>query len=177
MCVSDQESINNCLNGRAESYRYLVNKYQGLVTGIIQSKYRTRETDDIVQEGFVRAYQKLKSLKNQQTFLPWLIGITRRVMLESSRREIRHKDAIIELASMGDCEARARSGENDIELEKAVHDLPEIYRNVILLRYYRGLSCQQIADKENVTLGTITKRLSRAYQKLRVELGMKFRDE
>ena len=170
MCVSDQESINNCLGGRAESYRYLVNKYQGIVTGIIQSRYRVRETDDIVQEGFFRAYQKLTTLRNSQIFLPWLIGITRRVMLENIRHDKRDKNAIADLAVIRSGHEAEPCITNDIELEKAIYNLSEIYRNVILLRYYRGLSCQQIADKENVPLGTITKRLSRAYEKLREEL-------
>ena len=48
-------------------------------------------------------------------------------------------------------------------LEEAIAVLPESYRQVILLRYYEGLSCQEVATRLGMPLGTVTKTLSRAY--------------
>jgi len=48
--------------------------------------------------------------------------------------------------------------------------LPENHRQVILLRYYEGLSCQEVATRLAMPLGTVTKTLSRAYVQLRHEL-------
>jgi DNA-directed RNA polymerase specialized sigma24 family protein len=53
----------------------------------------------------------------------------------------------------------------------AIAALPEPYRQVILRRYYGDLSCAQVAEGLAVPLGTVTKRLSRAYAMLRVSLG------
>ena len=53
------------------------------------------------------------------------------------------------------------------EVTRAVGELPEIYRQVVLLRYYAGLSCAEISRDLEVPLGTATKRLSRAYSLLR----------
>jgi RNA polymerase sigma-70 factor (ECF subfamily) len=55
-------------------------------------------------------------------------------------------------------------------LEEAIAALPEAYRHVILLRYYEGLSCQDVATRLELPLGTVTKTLSRAYALLRQEL-------
>jgi len=55
-------------------------------------------------------------------------------------------------------------------LEEVIAALPENYRQVILLRYYEGLSCQEVATRLGMPLGTITKTLSRAYLLLRQEL-------
>ena len=55
-------------------------------------------------------------------------------------------------------------------LEEAIAVLPESYRQVILLRYYEGHSCQEIATRLGMPLGTVTKTLSRAYALLRQEL-------
>jgi RNA polymerase sigma factor (sigma-70 family) len=55
--------------------------------------------------------------------------------------------------------------------------LPENHRQVILLRYYEGLSCQEVATRLAQPLGTVTKTLSRAYALLRQELGARERAE
>jgi RNA polymerase sigma-70 factor (ECF subfamily) len=67
---------------------------------------------------------------------------------------------------------RGDAAENPKEypLEEAVAALPETYRQVILLRYYEGLSCQEVATRLGTPLGTITKTLSRGYALLRQEL-------
>ena len=54
--------------------------------------------------------------------------------------------------------------------ETALAALPETYRQVILLRYYEELSCQEVAERLDMPLGTVTKTLSRAYALLRQEL-------
>jgi RNA polymerase sigma factor (sigma-70 family) len=55
-------------------------------------------------------------------------------------------------------------------LEEVIAVLPESYRQVILMRYYEGLSCQDVATRLGMPLGTVTKTLSRAYALLREEL-------
>jgi RNA polymerase sigma-70 factor (ECF subfamily) len=62
-------------------------------------------------------------------------------------------------------------------LEEAIAVLPEAHREVILLRYYEGLSCQEVAMRLDMPLGTVTKTLSRAYALLRQELKVRERDE
>jgi RNA polymerase sigma factor (sigma-70 family) len=55
-------------------------------------------------------------------------------------------------------------------LEEVIALLPESHRQVILMRYYEGLSCQDVAPRLGMPLGTVTKTLSRAYALLRTEL-------
>jgi RNA polymerase sigma-70 factor (ECF subfamily) len=78
-----------------------------------------------------------------------------------------------------DCEAAqsllagSAGADSDYPIEEAIAALPESYRQVILLRYYEGLSCQEIATRLGMPLGTVTKTLSRAYALLREELKMR----
>lgn len=58
----------------------------------------------------------------------------------------------------------------DYGLERAIAALPDSYRELILLRYYGGYSCPQVAEQLNMPLGTVTKTLSRAYAELRKSL-------
>ena len=62
-------------------------------------------------------------------------------------------------------------------MERAVAELPDPYREVILLRYYSGQSCKQIADHLKMPIGTVTKQLSRAYAILRKSLEKQTLDE
>ena len=55
----------------------------------------------------------------------------------------------------------------DAPLERAIGRLPESQRNIVLLRYYGGLTCAQVARRLELPLGTVTKNLSRAYALMR----------
>jgi RNA polymerase sigma factor (sigma-70 family) len=113
----------------------------------------------------VRAFFRLGKLKKGHAFFPWLMGIAHRVMLEAFRRRRRFKS----LSDGAELIAESSSDnlENDGELAAAVARLPEIYREVTILRYFGGLSCAEVGQRLGVPLGTVTKRLSRAYALLR----------
>ncbi len=69
--------------------------------------------------------------------------------------------------------AQAAGPGRDWPLAKTIAELPDSYRELILLRYYAGLSCGRIADQLDMPLGTVTKNLSRAYAMLRESLKQK----
>jgi RNA polymerase sigma factor (sigma-70 family) len=56
---------------------------------------------------------------------------------------------------------------DDFQLQRAFSQLPDAYREIILLRFYANQSCQQIARNLNMPVGSVTKTLSRAYAQLR----------
>jgi RNA polymerase sigma-70 factor (ECF subfamily) len=137
--------------------------------------YLTRRLDDpeaaaeVAQESFVRAYFGLNKLKKGDAFLGWLLGIAQRVMLENFRRHGRERS----LPSSADPAAPSTYPNNvdTADLAEAVAALPDIYRDVTVLRYFGGLSCAEVAERLGVPLGTVTKRLSRAYALLREALS------
>ena len=59
---------------------------------------------------------------------------------------------------------------HDYGLRRAISGLDESYRKLILLRYYGNCSCSRIAEQLEMPIGTVTKKLSRAYAKLRRSL-------
>ena len=73
--------------------------------------------------------------------------------------------------------ANAASQQEDYPWEEAIALLPENHRQVILLRYYEGLSCQEVATRLAMPLGTVTKTLSRAFLLLRQDLQARERAE
>jgi RNA polymerase sigma-70 factor, ECF subfamily len=168
MTASDAESIAQCLAGRPDSYRPLVERYQAPVRAFVRGKVRDAATaEDITQESFIRAYESLAKLHQPQAFFAWLLGIAQRVILEHQRADSRQRDVIARLVRQP---PPAPEDPRDEELERAVAELPQPYREVVLLRYYGQLSCAEVAQRLALPLGSVTKNLSRAYAMLRQKL-------
>lgn len=168
MELSDQECVEGCRAGHVQEFEILVARYQKpLFAYLIRRLGNPSQAEEAAQEAFVRAFQGLGSLRKPGLFHSWLIGIAARLLKEQFRlaeRQERGREAA------GTLWGEAPGSQSDYPVEEAIAELPESYRQVILLRYYEGLSCQETATRLEVPLGTVTKMLSRAYEKLRQEL-------
>jgi RNA polymerase sigma factor (sigma-70 family) len=168
MALTDGQYVERSRDGRPEDFRLLVERYQRPLFAYLSSRLgNTLEAEEAAQESFVRAFVSLKKLRKPESFYAWLLGIAGRVLKEQFRAlQRRQRESAI---------AESLSAENhgaalEYPLEEAIAVLPESYRQVILLRYYEGLSCQEVATRLGMPLGTVTKTLSRAYALLRQEL-------
>jgi RNA polymerase sigma-70 factor (ECF subfamily) len=168
---TDEDCIRMCWDGRPEAFRHLVGRYEGPLRAFLVARLDDRdEASEAVQETFVRAYFALPRLKRPEVFWSWLLGIADRVAMESRRRR-RRAPRQGETAFLDGVEARAESGgHSDGALARIVAELPGPQREVIFLRFYGGRSCDEIARRQGVPVGTITSRLSRAYATIREAL-------
>ena len=167
MCQTDRDRIACCLDGHPEAFRELVGRYQGVLLSHLAGRMGDRDrAEEAVQETFVRAYFSLSKLKKPESFFSWLIGIANRVALEQHRSDRRQREIA---QMMSEPEARPELS-HDYALERAITQLPERYQRVVLLRYYGQRSCAHVAEELGIPLGTVTKRLSRAYGMLREAL-------
>jgi RNA polymerase sigma factor (sigma-70 family) len=117
----------------------------------------------------------MNKLKRPGAFFSWLLGISDRVAKEQQRKQQirRQREAIRSYSE----EAESPELSQDYALEAAIAEMPEAYRRVVLLRYYGGYSCSQIAELFEMPLGTVTKTLSRAYVMLRESLQQQKKEE
>jgi len=169
MCRSDQDCIDQCLNGRPNEFRQLVLRYERPIMSYLARRLGDEEAAaEVAQESFVRAYFRLDTLRKGDAFFTWLMGIAQRVMLETFRR--RGRATSLSEAADPVASPAATAAESDSRLAEAVAALPDIYREVTVLRYFGGLSCAEVGERLGVPLGTVTKRLSRAYALLRESL-------
>jgi len=165
---SDADYVVSSRNGHPDDFRLLVQRYQRPLFAYLSSRLRDPlEAEEAAQESFVRAFTSLRKLRKPESFYAWLMGIAGRVLKEQFRAMARRREE--------ECRAAELPAENpgtppEYPLEEAIAVLPESYRQVILLRYYEGLSCQEVATRLGMPLGTVTKTLSRAYALLRQEL-------
>lgn len=168
MCQSDRDIVENCLNGRPEAFRHLVRRYEGPLVSHLTGRLGDREqAEETAQETFVRAYFALGKLRKPDSFFAWIVGIGDRVVLEQQRAQRRQREIAVEAAQRSEQETH----NFDLPLQETIARLPDIYREAIQLRYFGELSCSEVAERLSVPLGTVTKRLSRAYALLRNALS------
>jgi RNA polymerase sigma-70 factor (ECF subfamily) len=169
MCTTDAECIEQCRNGRPDAFRQLLVRYERPLMAYLTRRLGDSEAAaEVAQESFVRAFFRVNTLNKQDTFFSWLLGIAHRVMLESFRRH--HRERALSTAGDPADPGTLQSDDQDSELADAVAALPDIYREVTVLRYFGGLSCAEVGSRLGIPIGTTTKRLSRAYQILRQSL-------
>ncbi len=169
MSITDKFYIERCLDGQPDDFRYLVRRYQAVLLAHLAGKLGNRDrAEEAAQETLVRAYFGLGKLKKPDSYFSWLLGIATRVAKEQQRQEQRHRQQ--ENIRSFSKEIPTPELSQDYGLEKAIGELPDSHRKVILLRYYGGYSCSQVAEQLDKPLGTVTKTLSRAYAALRKSL-------
>ena len=166
MTSGDGECVKLCLDGRPEAFKHLVARYEKPLMCYLSARLGNADAaQEAAQEAFVRAYFALRKLRNREVFFPWILGIAGRVVKEVLRARRRTG------GSLPPERDGVRSDPSDaLDLAQAVSSLPDGYREVVLLRYYAGLSCLEVAERLGIPLGTVTKRLSRAYAALRESL-------
>ncbi|MBT8070040.1 MAG: sigma-70 family RNA polymerase sigma factor [Gammaproteobacteria bacterium] len=126
--------------------------------------------EDMVQEAFVRAWNKLELFKGDSKFGTWLHRVTVNVVL--SDRRIRIKRLKREQAFSDDIE-RVQVGERNVfaglrkDLEAAIAGLPERARTVLILYDVEGYQHQEIADMTGMAVGSSKAQLHRARKMVR----------
>ena len=132
------------------------------------------EAEDAAQDGFVKAWRALGRFRPGAPFKPWLLRIV--VNEAHNRRRSAGRRAHLALRAAaaepsGDAapspEAALLSTETREALLAAVNELPDDQREVISLRYFLGLSAQEIAQILDLPEGTVKSRTSRALERLR----------
>jgi len=164
MTQNDKYFIEQCLDGRPDEFRHLVTRYQPAVNAYLTSQlHNLSNAEDAVQETFVRAYFGLKELKKRESFSSWLLGIANRV----AKEQVRNRMPLADMEELAAQQTAEPNDSDDLKLQRAFAQLPDAYREIILLRFYANQSCQQIAQNLTMPLGSVTKTLSRAYAQLR----------
>ena len=118
--------------------------------------------EDAVQESFARALTRLRSLKNRAKFAPWLAAICRNVakdMVATKARQISNQHS-----------SRAAASEDADEtsqvVRQAIERLPARAKELLILRYYNGLSYDEISSVLGISKATINGRLTRAKRQI-----------
>ncbi len=129
------------------------------------------DAEDLTQQVFLVAQQKLGQLRKAESARAWLFAILRNTFFKDRQRRRPIPVATLQL-DIDAIPAEIPDGEQiDSErLQEAINQLPDGFRVVLIMFYFEGCSYREIAEKLDLPIGTVMSRLARAKGHLRARL-------
>jgi RNA polymerase sigma-70 factor (ECF subfamily) len=163
--------------GEARAFEELVIAHQHRVFGVALRMLGSRaEAEDIAQEAFLRAHGAVADFRGDARLSTWLYAIVSRLCLNrlasAERRLARHGDEVLVRLPGHEADPAASLERREMEsaLHRAIAELPEERRIVVVLRDLEGLSYDEIAAALALEPGTVRSRLHRGRAELRERL-------
>ncbi len=181
---NDVELIHRIIEGDDSAFTALVEKYQKQVHALAWRKIGDFHiAEDITQDTFLKAYQKLTTLKNPQRFAGWLYVIAtsccqawlRKKQIQTESLEEIDTDALEPEAYsryVSEEETKVTVAAQRQVVKKLLTTLPESERTVITLHYFGEMTCEKMSEFLGVSANTIKSRLRRARNRLKQEEPM-----
>ena len=187
--LTEQEMIAAILAGENQLYHELIRPHERNVY-VMALSYMKNEADaeDVAQEAIVRAFRKLSSFRAESKFSTWLISIT----INEARTRLR-RQALVRMESLDQLdeykgispallrdwreipsEAIERDEVRNL-IQQAIGQLPDIYRQVFLLRDVEELTTSETAETLNISVPSVKVRLHRARMMLQKQLAPQLR--
>ncbi len=164
---SDDELIDTVIGGDSSAFAELVRRYERAAAATAWNVLCDfHAVQDATQNAFVEAFRHLNTLLHPEHFGAWLMQITRREALRMASQTVRTRplEPDTELATI---DTPGALTELCGELLAAIGSLPEQERVVVGLRYLDGHTVSEIARLTGRPVGTVTKQLSRAVERLK----------
>lgn len=152
-----------------ELYRRHTSRLLGFVTRFLAGT--DPEDEDVVQETWIRACERLGQFEWRSTFSTWLLGIGLNVVRDHLRRSGRSRT--VPADPPPDRPGPHVAHEERIDLERAIRVLPDDYRMVLVLHDVEGMKHHEIAERLGIPVGTTKSQLFRARRMLRELLSEK----
>ena len=182
---TDEELMLQVMDGSEGAFGGLVDRYSQRVLNTIYRYIGDRHrSEDLTQEVFLRVHLHRKNYKPGGKFSAWLFTIAVNLAKNEIRSRVRHRgtqsldhlqeisgDAELALVDRGRRpDRKAEDAELQGAVAEAVAELPESYREAVVLRDLEGLSYEEISEILNVPGGTVRSRINRARQLLKKKL-------
>ncbi|MBN1973062.1 MAG: sigma-70 family RNA polymerase sigma factor [Sedimentisphaerales bacterium] len=174
------ELLEASIKGNTAAFESVVKKYQSFVCAITYSAIADVEkSEDMAQETFLHAWNNLSKLKDLSKFKSWLITITRNIISDSLRKQKR--DLINKAAPIEEIENvhikqvepdnQVMTSEQQAVVYDALMQIPEKYREPLVLFYRQGQSVKNIAGQLDLSEELVKQHLSRGRKMLREQVA------
>ena len=172
--TTDQQLIEQTLNGDTSSFGKLVERYQDFVFTIAFRIMKVREeAEEVAQDSFIKAFESLKSFRGESKFSSWLYSIAYRKALDALRKNKKYKASeIIDDITEGEVSGieDALHYLEDEERKKAIQDcilkLAADEAAIITLYYFQDQSVREISSITQLSEDNIKVKLYRSRKKL-----------
>ena len=180
----DVDLIQRVLSGDEDAFTTLVEKHRKWIHSLAWREIGDfHAAQEITQDTFIQAFKSLPSLRDPNRFSGWLHVIAKRQCIEWLRRKpimMQSLDAMpnAELERLSYAryldEERTQASTDGLRevVERLLQKLPVNERSVMVLHYYKGLTCEEVSALLDVSLNTVKSRLYRARKRLETEESM-----
>src|SRR5215813_1109581 len=169
---NDLRLVEAARDGDRGAFGRLYDRYARMVHGILLARVPLSEVDDLVQDVFLLALPRLRSLRDITRFGAWLAAIARNRANDYHRQCVEQVELSDDL-SASEGSGQTKSGPQDAEASHIlalIRSLPESYRETLLLRLVEGMTGPEIAARTGLTPGSVRVNLHRGMQQLREKL-------
>lgn len=189
--VTDEELIFRFQGGEIEAYNEIVSRYKDRLTNYIYRYVGNfDECDDIVQDTFVKVYVSKHLYKEIANFSTWIytiaINLAKTKLVKQQKYKTfsisdvyddENKDFDIKDESYGGPEVDANSKFLSAHIQKALNQINENYRELVVLRDIEDFSYEEIVEMTGLPMGTVKSRINRGREKLQVLLKDIYKEE
>ncbi len=154
-------------HGDRDAFARLHRAYAPMVHGILLARVPRGEVDDLVQDVFIVAMERIGSLRDDAAFGGWLAMIARNRATDFHRS--RRDD--VELLDDVTHDPTSHIDSEAAHVLLLVKSLPEAYRETLILRLVEGMTGPEIAERTGLTPGSVRVNLHRGMQMLKEKLG------
>ncbi len=172
--MTDEQAVLRCQDGEREAFRHLVERYQDVLfgTAVLMTGDRA-QAEEHVQEAFLAAWRGIQGFQSERPVKPWLVRILVNTVVSQRRRRV---VSTVSLEYESEAEDAARPADEieaqheRLAIRQALAGLNPEQRQVVVLRFFAGLTVPQLAEATGVREGTVKSRLHRALGQLRDQL-------
>jgi RNA polymerase sigma-70 factor (ECF subfamily) len=167
--ADDRLLVQAARRGDRRAFGALFERYSPMVHGILLARVSPRFVDDLMQDVFVAALERLASLQKAEAFGGWLAAIARNRTIDFHRTKkptAELDDEMVPASGGGAARADAE------RILREIQQLPEAYRETLVLRLVEGMSGPEIAERVGMTPESVRVNLHRGMKMLRERLGI-----
>ena len=169
--AGDIEMVVAARGGDRAAFGRLYERYGRMVHGVLLARLPRRQVEDLVQDVFLAALERLDTLRDPAHFGAWLATIARNRATDFHRRARETVEVTEELS------APEQSGQAEaLAVLAMLRDLPDAYRETLVLRLVEGMTGPEIAARTGMTDGSVRVNLTRGMKLLRAKLGVGVQD-
>lgn len=178
--TNEIELLRACIDGKTKAFEEIVQKYQSFICAITFSATSDVEkSEELAQETFINAWKNLAQLKDLTKFRAWLCSIARSIIRNYFRRErrdvISHAKPIDEMGDISSegfepVEATIHK-EQQVVIRQALEQIPEKYREPLVLFYRQDQSIKQVAEQLELSVAATETRISRGRKMLKEQVA------
>jgi RNA polymerase sigma-70 factor (ECF subfamily) len=168
---ADEARVAAAALGDRAAFTWLYTRYSPMVHGILLARVRRQEVEDLLQDVFLTALARLRDLRDPRAVGAWLAAIARNKAADRNRDAREVLELPPDLASPGGERAELRQALD------AIRELPEAYRETLVLRFVEGMTGPEIAARTGLAPDSVRVNLWRGVRLLRKRLGLEVSDE